>query len=41
MEKRAGQIGPQTREFYAIAATLFLTFAFSGFVFRYLFRHRG
>ena len=36
LENRAGQIAPQTWEFYAITATLFLTFAFPGFVYRYL-----
>ena len=40
LEKRAGQIAPQGWEFYAITATLFLTFAFPGFVYRYLFKHR-
>ena len=40
LEKRAGQIAPQTWEFYAITATLFLTFAFPGFVYRYLLKHR-
>ncbi len=40
LEQRAGQIAPQTWEFYAITATLFLTFAFPGFVFRYLLKHR-
>ena len=40
LEKRAGQIVPQTWEFYAITVTLFLTFAFPGFVYRYLLRHR-
>lgn len=40
LEKRAGQIAPQTWEFYAITATLFVTFAFPGFVYRYLFKHR-
>lgn len=40
LEKRAGQISPQGWEFYAITATLFLTFAFPGFVYRYLFKHR-
>ncbi len=39
LEQRAGQIAPQTWEFYAITATLFLTFAFPGFVFRYLLKH--
>lgn len=41
LEKRAGQIAPQTWEFYAITATLFVTFAFPGFVYRYLFKHRA
>ena len=41
LEKRAGQIAPQTWEFYAITATLFLTFAFPGFVYRYLVRRHG
>lgn len=40
LENRAGQIAPQTWEFYAITATLFVTFAFPGFVYRYLFKHR-
>ncbi|WP_332776385.1 DUF2818 family protein [Polaromonas sp.] len=41
LEQRAGQIAPQGWEFYAITATLFITFAFPGFVYRYLFRHRA
>lgn len=40
LEKRAGQIAPQTWEFYAITVTLFLTLAFPGFVYRYLLKHR-
>ena len=40
LEQRAGQIAPQGWEFYAITAALFITFAFPGFVFRYLFKHR-
>ena len=39
LEKRAGQIAPQGWEFYAVTGALFLTFAFPGFVWRYLFRH--
>ena len=39
LEARAGQVAPQTWEFYAITATLFITFAFPGFVFRYLLKH--
>lgn len=39
LEQRAGQIAPQGWEFYAITATLFVTFAFPGFVYRYLLKH--
>lgn len=41
LENRAGQIAPQGWEFYAITGTLFITLAFPGFVFRYLFKRRG
>lgn len=40
LENRAGQIAPQGWEFYAITGTLFVTFAFPGFVYRYLFKRR-
>ena len=40
LENRAGQIVTQSWEFYAITATAFLTFAFPGFVYRYLFKQR-
>ena len=40
LEQRAGQIAPQGWQFYAITGTLFVTFAFPGFVYRYLFRKR-
>ncbi|MGE8398237.1 MAG: DUF2818 family protein [Comamonas sp.] len=40
LERRAGQIYPQTWEFYAITATLFVTLAFPGFVWRYLAKRR-
>ena len=40
LEQHAGQIYPQGWEFYAITGTLFLTFAFPGFVYRYLMHHR-
>ena len=40
LEQRAGQIAPQGWEFYAITGTLFVTFAFPGFVYRYLFKKR-
>lgn len=39
LEHRVGQIAPQGWEFYAITATLFVTLAFPGFVWRYLVRH--
>lgn len=38
LEQSAGQIYPQGWEFYATTAALFLTFAFPGFTWRYLFR---
>lgn len=38
LEQSAGQIYPQRWEFYATTAALFVTLAFPGFVFRYLFR---
>ncbi|MBY0410231.1 MAG: DUF2818 family protein [Burkholderiaceae bacterium] len=41
LEHRAGQIAPQKWEFYAITGTMFITLAFPGFVYRYLFRRRG
>lgn len=41
LEQRAGQIAPQRWEFYAITGALFLTFAFPGFVWRYLGKRRG
>lgn len=40
LERRAGQIAPQGWEFYAVTGTLFLTFAFPGFVWRYLYKPR-
>ena len=40
LERRAGQIAPQGWEFYAVTATLFLTLAFPGFVYRYLLHRR-
>lgn len=41
LEHRVGQNAPQGWEFYVITATLFLTFAFPGFTYRYLFKHRA
>lgn len=37
-EHREGRIYPQNWEFYAITGAMFLTFAFPGFVYRYLMR---
>nr|WP_315463631.1 DUF2818 family protein [uncultured Rhodoferax sp.] len=39
LEKSAGQVTRQGWEFYAITASLFTTFAFPGFVYRYLLKH--
>lgn len=41
LEQSAGQIAAQNWEFYATTAALFLTLAFPGFVYRYLFHRRG
>lgn len=38
LEQYVGQRYPQGWEFYATTATLFLTLAFPGFVFRYLLK---
>lgn len=38
LEHRAGQIYPQGWEFYVVTGSLFLTLAFPGFVYRYLYR---
>ena len=40
LERHAGQIAPQRWEFYAITGTLFITLAFPGFIWRYLWKHR-
>jgi hypothetical protein len=40
LEKHAGQIAPQGWEFYAVTATMFVTLAFPGFVYRYLLQRR-
>ena len=39
LEQRVGQVAPRQWEFYAITATLFITFAFPGFIYRYLLKH--
>jgi hypothetical protein len=41
LEQRQGRIAPQGWEFYAITAALFLTLAFPGFVWRYLFKRHA
>ncbi len=41
LEQSAGQIAAQGWEFYAITGALFVTFAFPGFTYRYLFKHRN
>jgi Protein of unknown function (DUF2818) len=40
LESRIGQRHPQGWEFYAAAVAMFITFAFPGFVWRYLRRGR-
>lgn len=40
LEHQAGQVAPQGWEFYTITGSLFLTFAFPGFAYRYLFKLR-
>lgn len=41
LEQQQGQIYPQGWEFYAVTVFVFATFAFPGFVYRYLWRHRA
>src|SRR5262245_17853236 len=41
LEARMGQRHPQGWEFYAAALCLFITFAFPGFVWRYLRKRHG
>ncbi len=41
LEGRIGQLHPQGWAFYAAMGSLFLTFAFPGFVWRYLRRRRS
>jgi hypothetical protein len=40
LENNAGQIAKQTWEFYAVTGALFITFAFPGFIWRYLWKHK-
>lgn len=41
LERNLGRIAPQGWEFYAVTASLFVTLAFPGFVWRYLLKHRS
>jgi hypothetical protein len=41
LERNLGDIQHQGWEFYAVNASLFVVFAYPGFVYRYLWRHRG
>jgi len=41
MENKLGDIHPQNWEFYAVNASLFVVFAYPGFVYKYLWRRRG
>ena len=41
LEQSGGDIYPKRWEFYVTTLALFLTLAFPGFVYRYLFRRRG
>jgi len=40
LEQSAGQIAPQGWAFYAVTGALFLTLAFPGFVYRYLYKRK-
>ncbi len=41
LEGKLGDIHKQNWEFYAVNASLFVVFAYPGFVYRYLWRRRG
>ena len=41
LEGKLGEIHKQNWEFYAVNASLFVVFAYPGFVYRYLWRKRG
>ena len=41
LEGKLGDIHQQNWEFYAVNASLFVVFAYPGFVYRYLWRRRG
>ena len=40
VEARLGSVHPQGWEFYAVTVSLFLVFAYPGFVYRYLWRKK-
>lgn len=40
LERRSGQIAPKGWALFAITGALFVTFAFPGFTYRYLVKHR-
>jgi hypothetical protein len=41
LESKLGPVHKQNWEFYAVNASLFVVFAYPGFVYRYLWRRRG
>jgi uncharacterized membrane protein len=41
LEDKQGDVHKQNWEFYAVTASLFVVFAYPGFVYRYLWRRRG
>jgi uncharacterized membrane protein len=41
LEGKLGPVHKQNWEFYAVNASLFVVFAYPGFVYRFLWRHRG
>jgi uncharacterized membrane protein len=41
LESKQGDVHKQNWEFYAVNASLFVVFAYPGFVYRYLWRRRG
>lgn len=41
LEAKQGTVHPQDWQFYAVAASLFVVFAYPGFIYRYLWRRRG
>ncbi|MCE5180241.1 MAG: DUF2818 family protein [Betaproteobacteria bacterium] len=41
VEKNLGPVQRQNWEFYATTGCLFLVFAFPGFIYRFLWRHKG